>query len=55
GFRQKYQDLCRKTGDVLRAEHQIMECLSEALWRAQRDGTEPDGTALLRCMADIVS
>jgi hypothetical protein len=55
GFRQKYQDLCRKTGDLLRAEHQIMECLSEALWRAQREGTEPDGTALLRCMADIVS
>ncbi|OZB57478.1 MAG: hypothetical protein B7X35_01110 [Halothiobacillus sp. 14-56-357] len=55
GFRQKYQDLCRKTGDLLRAEHLIMECLSEALWRAQRDGTEPDGAALLRCMADIVS
>ncbi|MBD3816439.1 MAG: DUF1841 family protein [Halothiobacillus sp.] len=54
GFRQQYQALCRKSGDMLSAEHLIMECLSEALWRAQRDGTEPDGTALLRCMADIV-
>ena len=55
GFRQQHEALCRKSGDMLSAEHLIMECLSEALWRAQRDGTEPDGTALLRCMADIVS
>ena len=53
GFRQQYQELCRKTGDMLTAEHLIMECLSEALWRAQRDGTEPDSAALLRCISEI--
>lgn len=53
GFRQQYQELCGKTGDILTAEHLIMECLSEALWRAQRDGTEPDSAALLRCISEI--
>lgn len=52
-FRQQYQVLCHKTGDNLAAEHLIMECLSEALWRAQRDGTEPNSAALLQCISDI--
>jgi len=53
GFRAKYQALCRKKGDALVSEHLIMECLSEALWQAQRNGTEPDSAALLRCIAAI--
>jgi hypothetical protein len=53
GFRLHYQRLCHKTGDTLAAEHLIMECLSEALWHAQRNGTEPDSAALLRCISEI--
>lgn len=53
GFSQSYRALCQKTGDVLHAEHLIMECLSESLWRAQREGTEPDSEALLRCLGKL--
>ncbi|MHB8920324.1 MAG: DUF1841 family protein [Halothiobacillus sp.] len=52
GFKQSYATLCKKTGDALAAEHLIMECLSEALWRAQRDNAPPDGTTLLQCLAE---
>jgi hypothetical protein len=37
-----YQQLCRQAGDSHTAEHQMMECLGETLWEAQRNGTEPD-------------
>lgn len=53
GFGRQYRALCHKTGDALNAEHLMMECLSEALWRAQRDGTEPDSDALLHCISAI--
>lgn len=53
GFKERYHKICGKTGDQLSAEHKIMECLSESLWRAQRDGTEPDSAALLRCLDKI--
>ncbi len=50
GFKPAYTTLCQKTGDVLKAEHLIMDCLSEALWRAQRDNMPPDSAALLDCV-----
>ena len=28
----------------------MMECLGEALWRAQRDGQAPDEVAYLQCL-----
>jgi hypothetical protein len=55
GFKQAYAALCHKTGDALGAEHLIMECLSEALWRAQRDNTPPDSAALLDCLKATVA
>lgn len=50
GFKPAYASLCQKTGDALSAEHLIMDCLSEALWRAQRDNLPPDSAALLDCI-----
>ncbi len=50
GFKLAYHRLCQKTGDPLEAEHRMMDCLSEALWRAQRDNTPPDSAALLACI-----
>jgi hypothetical protein len=41
GILEVYQQLCRRmTGHA--AEHQMMECLGETLWEAQRNGVEPD-------------
>lgn len=34
--------LTAKTGDPHEAEHQMIECLAEALWQAQSRGTPPD-------------
>lgn len=42
GIRNLYQKICRRIGDTHTAEHQMMECLGETLWEAQRSGTEPN-------------
>ncbi len=45
-----YGALMVKIQDIHQAEHQMMECLGEALWRAQRDGQAPDEVAYLQCL-----
>ncbi len=42
GIIEVYQQLCRRMGDSHAAEHQMMECLGETLWEAQRYRTEPN-------------
>lgn len=37
-------------GEAHRAEHEMMECLAEALWQAQRAQSLPDEAAYLRCL-----
>ena len=32
------------------AEHAIMECLGEAIWRSQQDNAPLDGGAYLECV-----
>ena len=53
GLREHYQDLAAKLGDAHAAEHRIMECLTETLWRAQRYGTEPSETDYLECVRKL--
>jgi hypothetical protein len=50
GIRQLYSNLVRATGDPHEAEHQIMECLAEALWTLQRNQAPFDDTAYLDCI-----
>ncbi len=49
GIRAAYQNL-RTRLDVHQAEHAILECLGETLWRAQRDGGTLDGEQYLECV-----
>lgn len=49
GILAAYQAL-RQRKDVHDAEHAIMECLGEALWRAQRSGGALDGFQYLECV-----
>ncbi|HCZ16546.1 MAG TPA: DUF1841 family protein [Accumulibacter sp.] len=49
GIRSAYQAL-RARLDVHAAEHAIIECLGETIWRAQRDGGAIDGAAYLDCV-----
>lgn len=41
GFAEAYAAAVRRCGDSHEAEHRILECLAETLWRAHRDGTAP--------------
>lgn len=50
GIRAAYEALLRKTGDVMQTEHVMLECLGEALWRAQRENRLPDEEAYLDCI-----
>lgn len=39
--------LTRMRGDAHTAEHQLMDCLAETLWEAERNHTPPDEAAFL--------
>lgn len=53
GIKTAYQKLSLKHGSAHDAEHAMMECLGEALWRAQRDKTMPDEQAYLKCLQKL--
>jgi hypothetical protein len=50
GIRAAVDDLARRLGSTHDAHHEVMECLGEMLWTAQRDRTPPDGEAYVRCV-----
>ncbi|MBL8393653.1 MAG: DUF1841 family protein [Candidatus Accumulibacter sp.] len=52
GIRAAYQAL-RARFDVHEAEHAILECLGETIWRAQRHGVAMDGAAYLECVRRV--
>ena len=50
GLRSAYQQLVASGHSEHEAEHVILDCLAETLWRSQRDRAEPDGLAYIRCV-----
>lgn len=50
GIARLYHEMNTRTDDPLETEHRFMECLGEALWKAQHDGGQPDETAYLACL-----
>ena len=42
GIAAVYRGLATQAGDAHAAEHEMIECLAEALWEAQRDNRPPD-------------
>jgi hypothetical protein len=50
GIVECYQALLQKHSATHEAEHDMMDCLGEALWQAQRQGTQPDESAYLACL-----
>ena len=52
GIRAAYEAL-RKRLDVHDAEHEIMECLGETIWRAQREGGPMDAEQYLESLRRI--
>ena len=50
GIRAAHDAIAHKLGSAHEAAHQIMECLGEMIWRAQRSGGAPDGAAYIDCV-----
>ena len=50
GVRAEFERLARKHGSLHDAAHDVLECLGEMLWKAQRDGSAPDANAYLDCI-----
>lgn len=50
GIRACYLTLLGRRGNEHDAQHDVLECLGEVLWKAQREGTPPDGEAYLVCL-----
>lgn len=49
-----YRALVTRDGEH-EAQHAVMDCLAETVWRAQRDRTPPDGAAYLACVQSAAS
>ncbi|MEW5757832.1 MAG: DUF1841 family protein [Pseudomonadota bacterium] len=54
GIRLIAKQLLLRVQDVHAAEHQMMECLAEMIWQAQRANSLPDELAYLRCLRGLV-
>ncbi len=50
GIRAAHDAIAHKQGSAHEAAHQIMECLGEMIWRAQRSGGTPDGAIYIDCV-----
>jgi len=50
GIRARYQALLKRYGNAMDAQHDVMDCLGEMIWQAQRDQAAYDPTAYLRCL-----
>lgn len=50
GIRGRYEKLLARHGDALSAQHEIMDCLAEMIWQAQRQGTGYDPFVYFDCL-----
>lgn len=46
-----YQALLEKSGDPHLAQHQVMDCLGEMIWQAQRSHGAPNADIYLDCLS----
>lgn len=50
GIRACYERLAAASGSEHDAKHEVLECLGETIWEAQRTGRAPDEHAYLACL-----
>jgi len=50
GIRALFESRRARHGDAHAALHDLLECLGETVWRAQRERAPPDGAAYLDCI-----
>jgi ABC-type uncharacterized transport system permease subunit len=51
GIRAQFERLRAARGDEHAALHDVLECLGEVIWQAQRNRAPPDGQLYLDCLA----
>jgi hypothetical protein len=50
GIRDRFEHLLKKNGNEHDTMHQIMECLAEMIWQAQRSQSAPDPSIYFECL-----
>lgn len=50
GIRERYERLVARSGSEHDAKHDVLECLGETIWEAQRMARPPDEHAYLECL-----
>ena len=50
GIRAAFGNLLKRHGERHAALHQVLECLGEVMWQAQRQQSAPDSEAYLDCL-----
>ena len=55
GIRDLYQQLQAKFGDAHSTEHQMMECLTESIWLAQRNNQPPSESDYLTALQQLLT
>lgn len=50
GIRAAYEGLLLRLADPHAAQHQVMECLGEMMWQAQRQNAAPDEDRYIECL-----
>ncbi|HPU50301.1 MAG TPA: DUF1841 family protein [Burkholderiaceae bacterium] len=50
GIRAAFETLAARRGSLHDAAHEIIECLGQVVWQAQRDRTMPDSAAYIECI-----
>jgi hypothetical protein len=54
GIQQVYQTLLQQTGKAHETEHQMMDCLAEAIWLAQQNNQVPSEVDYLHALQALV-
>ncbi len=54
GIRDLYQKIAIRAGDAHKAEHQMIECLAEMMWQAQRAGKTPDEKHYIKALKKLL-
>lgn len=51
GIKAVYTQMCERFGDAHKAQHEMMDCLAEMIWHAQRYATLPDPALYFACLS----
>ena len=50
GIRPRHAQLLERIGDAHAAQHEVMDCLVEMIWQAQRNQSAPDAAIYMACL-----